>query len=60
MKHIKFPNPACRYADDSHKAYTREQVESILNSVGFKTEFIETETEDFLEVIVKNETAQIQ
>lgn len=54
---IKLPLPACRYADDSYKAYTRDQVEEILNSIGFKTVFVETETEDFVEVIVKNETA---
>lgn len=55
MKNIEFPKPQCRYADDSYKAYTREQVENILKSIGFKTAFIETESEDFLEVIIKNE-----
>lgn len=57
---IVLPAPACRYADDSYKAYTRGQVEEILNSIGFKTKFIETETEDFVEAIVKNETTCVQ
>lgn len=30
------PEPLCRYADDSYKAYTRKQVEALLNDLGVK------------------------
>ena len=33
---IEIPAPACRYADDSYKAYTRKQVENILSELGVK------------------------
>ncbi|KNC11564.1 hypothetical protein AC790_13425 [Pantoea sp. RIT-PI-b] len=31
---IEIPDPACRYADDSHKAYSRKQVVNMLAELG--------------------------
>ena len=47
---MKFPKPAVRYADDSHKAYSRQQLETLLQELGYAVIYDDS-LED--EVIVK-------
>ena len=46
-----FPKPEVRYADDSHKAYSREQVERLLTELGYEVFYDDLQELEVIQLI---------